>query len=378
MPREAAARTAVAAAWEQVTQAATAVTATAVTGTSATLNDTVNAGSASNTLTVSFQLTTTSGDYTNPTTFNASPSTVSGTTDTPVSAEATGLFPNTTYYYRLAITNGSGVAYYGNEESFTTSTASPRFSNLGSPSIAYGTATISFKGNLSDGGTSPPAGEQVSVTVNGVTQTGSLDASGNFSIAFDTATLGVAGSPYTVTYSYGGDSNFNSASDSSTTLTVTKATPTVTWSTPAGIAYGTPLGSSQLDASASVPGTFNYAPPAGTVLGSGSQTLQVVFTPTDSADYNSVPATTTVNVGSASIPTLTPTSTPTQSGIGPLLNDEVFLAFDLSLLLDGFPLTPSMDSAINSLLHDIVSNSTLDTPAGLSLTEEILATYGVL
>jgi hypothetical protein len=46
---------------------------------------------------------------------------------------------------------------------------------------------------------------------------------------------------------------------------VSKATPTVTWTTPADILYGTPLGGLQLNAIASVPGTFVYTPPAGTV-----------------------------------------------------------------------------------------------------------------
>jgi hypothetical protein len=110
----------------------------------------------------------------------------------------------------------------------------------------------------------------------------------------------------------------------------------------------------------------------------------VVFTPTDTTDCNSVPATTTVIVVSAptATPTPTPTSTPTPnptpSGTGPLLTDEVFLAIDLSLVLDGYPLTSSMDSAINTLFHDIVSNPTFATRKGLSLTEGVLATYGVL
>ena len=45
------------------------------------------------------------------------------------------------------------------------------------------------------------------------------------------------------------------------------------------------LGSAQLDASASVAGTFAYTPAAGTVLHAGdNQTLSVVFTPTDKHD----------------------------------------------------------------------------------------------
>jgi hypothetical protein len=103
----------------------------------------------------------------------------------------------------------------------------PVFSALLSPSIVYGNVTIALTGHLASGGFHPPAGETVSVTVNGVTQTAALDAGGNFSSSFTTLALGVAGSPYTVTYSYSGDGVYNAANGSST-LTVTKKALTVT------------------------------------------------------------------------------------------------------------------------------------------------------
>lgn len=74
-------------------------------------------------------------------------------------------------------------------------------------------------------------------------------------------------------------------------------TPTITWSNPADIVYGTPLSSTQLDATASVPGTFTYTPAAGTVLHAGAaQTLSVTFTPDDTTDYTTVTTTTSINV----------------------------------------------------------------------------------
>ncbi|MGD0800543.1 MAG: AAA family ATPase [Terracidiphilus sp.] len=79
-------------------------------------------------------------------------------------------------------------------------------------------------------------------------------------------------------------------------LTVTKATPTVAWPTPAPIDYGTPLSSAQLNATASVPGRFSYSPAAGAVLPSGLQTLSAVFTPTDSSDYSMAQATVSISV----------------------------------------------------------------------------------
>ncbi len=79
--------------------------------------------------------------------------------------------------------------------------------------------------------------------------------------------------------------------------TTSKSTPTITWANPANIVYGTALGSTQLDATASVPGTFTYTPAAGTVLKAGNaQTLSVMFTPTDTTDYSTTTATAVINV----------------------------------------------------------------------------------
>jgi len=75
-----------------------------------------------------------------------------------------------------------------------------------------------------------------------------------------------------------------------------KSTPTITWRNPADIIYGTALNSTQLNASASVPGTFVYNPPAGTVLGAGTRILHVDFTPTDTANYYNESKDVTLNV----------------------------------------------------------------------------------
>ena len=78
----------------------------------------------------------------------------------------------------------------------------------------------------------------------------------------------------------------------STTIDVNQATPVLTWNTPAPIPYGTPLSSTQLDATATNPnngspvsGTFAYTPPAGTGLSRGSTILNVTFMPSDTTDY---------------------------------------------------------------------------------------------
>jgi hypothetical protein len=65
------------------------------------------------------------------------------------------------------------------------------------------------------------------------------------------------------------------------------AQPSILWNTPASIVYTTPLGSNQLDAKASVPGSFVYSPPSGTILGAGLHLLTAVFTP-DGTNYATV------------------------------------------------------------------------------------------
>ena len=88
-------------------------------------------------------------------------------------------------------------------------------------------------------------------------------------------------------------------------INVLKATPTITWATPADITYGTALGATQLNATASVPGTFAYSPVVGTVLNAGSgQTLSVTFTPTDAANFTTATKTVSINVLKAT-PTIT-------------------------------------------------------------------------
>jgi O-glycosyl hydrolase len=90
-------------------------------------------------------------------------------------------------------------------------------------------------------------------------------------------------------------SKYTSAS-ASVTLTVTQATPAVTWTAPAGITYGTALSATQLDATSSVAGTFVYSPAAGQVLAAGNQSLSVTFTPTDATDYTTAAASVTLAV----------------------------------------------------------------------------------
>ncbi len=96
------------------------------------------------------------------------------------------------------------------------------------------------------------------------------------------------------------------------TINVIKATPTITWSNPAAIVYGTALNGSQLNASASVPGIFVYNPPSGTVLSAGTQILNVDFTPEDSANYTTISTNVTIIVEAQILPVANLTASATE------------------------------------------------------------------
>ncbi len=99
-------------------------------------------------------------------------------------------------------------------------------------------------------------------------------ASGSCSVSGVTVTITGAGT-CTITAHQPGDANHAAAADVPQTLTIDKATPVVTWATPADI------------------GSV-YTPASGTVLTAGTHTLSVTFTPSDSANY--APVTITVDL----------------------------------------------------------------------------------
>jgi Flp pilus assembly CpaE family ATPase len=73
-------------------------------------------------------------------------------------------------------------------------------------------------------------------------------------------------------------------------ISVSKATPAITWPNPADIAAGSVLDASRLNATASVPGEFVYQPAAGEQLAVGTHSLSVTFTPADGANYTTAQA----------------------------------------------------------------------------------------
>lgn len=163
------------------------------------------------------------------------------------------------------------------------------------------TATVN---GLVDGGT-------VTFVVSGLGNpvTSSPASGGNVTARFTVPAATAAGN-YSIQAIYSGTSNFAPSTDATQVLSVSKATPPIAWNNPNSLASGTPLGPTQLDATASVPGTFVYNPPAGTVLPSGTmQTLNVAFTPTDATDYNAANASVSISIlGGAYSASFSPTS----------------------------------------------------------------------
>ena len=91
------------------------------------------------------------------------------------------------------------------------------------------------------------------------------------------------------------------ATINSGTLTISKASQTITWGTPDAIMYGTAIDGTQLNATVaginggSPPGALTYSPVEGTVLSGGNQTLTVTVAATTDYDEAVGSVTLTVN-----------------------------------------------------------------------------------
>ncbi len=102
------------------------------------------------------------------------------------------------------------------------------------------------------------------------------------------------GSPYTTFSVVANDGQVDSA-PGLITITILRNNPSLTWYPPP-ITYGQPLDATIQNARASVPGTFQYNPPPGTVLGVGYNLVSVTFTPDDTTNYAPVSTLAQLNV----------------------------------------------------------------------------------
>lgn len=137
----------------------------------------------------------------------------------------------------------------------------------------------------------PLSAAQLNASTSGIAGTFSYSPSAGTELYAGLQTLTVTFTPT--------DTSTYATATSTVNITVNPVTPTVTWASPAAITYGTALSSAQLNASASVGGTFVYTPAAGAILNAGVQTLSATFYPADGIDYTTVTSTVTITVNPA-------------------------------------------------------------------------------
>lgn len=159
---------------------------------------------------------------------------------------------------------------------------------------------------------------------------GSPSVGGSFAFTNPTTAPTAGTAAQSVTFTPADTTDYASVSGS-VNVTVNKATPLITWAAPAAITYGTALSATQLDATASVPGTFAYSPAAGAVLAAGAQTLSVTFTPTDTADYTNATAHVSLTVNAAA-----GNPAPVITGMSPAVVQEGSPAFTVTVTGSNF------------------------------------------
>lgn len=317
----------------------------------AVLNGTVNANNADAAVSFEYGPTTAYGSS-----VAAAPAVASGTSVSSVVAGLNGLTAGTVFHYRITAVNSGGTSY-GADQTFTTWLA-PTFTSSVATTFTYNSTgtfgvtaagiptptfsatgtlptgvTLNSNGNLSGTptqvGTFPititatnsagSATQSFTLTVGKATATVSL---GSLSQTYDgtaksvTAATTPGGLSVTITYNGSTTAPVNAGTytvaatvtdprysgSASGTLVTAKATPVVTWNTPAAITSGTALSISQLNASANVAGSFIYTPAAGSVPTVGNNTLLVAFAPDDTINYTGASASVTLTVNAA--PTL--------------------------------------------------------------------------
>ena len=222
---------------------------------------------------------------------------------------------------KVAIANNPAGGFLGGTVSEPVVNGLATFSDLSlsQPGAGY-TLTVTAVGVSGSQTTSP-------ISVTGTSKSAATLTLGNLSFTYDgsphttSVTTGPAGlSGVSISYSQNGvavSSPIHAGSYTVTatlsspgfiaqsaigTLVIAQATPVLTWPAPASITVGTPLGASQLDASASfngaaLPGTFTYNLSAGAIIGVGNnQVLGVTFVPTDGTDFKTVNGYVTIDV----------------------------------------------------------------------------------
>ncbi len=202
--------------------------------------------------------------------------------------------------------------------------------NQATGSVSLSNLTQTYTGSpLSATATTNPAGLKVTLTYNGSTTPPTT--AGSYAVV---ATIN--------------DTNYTGSA--SGTFTITRATPVLSWTAPASIAYGTALSATQLDATASlngspVSGSFVYTPAAGTVLSAGAHTLSATFTPSDTTDFNTPAAvTTSISVTNATLTVTANNATRVYGTANPTFTGSVTGAVNGDTFTESFSTTATQTS----------------------------------
>ena len=191
-----------------------------------------------------------------------------------------------------------GTNYYLLTPVAATPSATVTTAHGATASYSTSVQTVTLTANVTSGSGTVNSGS-VTFGVPGTSISGNV--AGGVAQAVLTIPAGTTAGPYAIAASYTPGSGFGSSSDNTQQLVIQKATPVITWSNPADILYGSALGPTQLNATASVAGSFSYNPPAGTVLSVGDgQALSATFTPSSSANYTTANKNVAINVKPAS------------------------------------------------------------------------------
>ena len=189
--------------------------------------------------------------------------------------------------------------------------------NKATPAITWAPAAITYGTTVAGS----ESGDTESWVVNGSTVT----VAGTSSYSPAGTTLPSAGTTsLSLTFTPTDTTDYTTAA-TTVSLAVNKATPAITWTPPAPINSGTPLSSAQLDATASVAGTYTYNPALGTMLTAGTHTLSVTFDPTDTTDYTSATGTVSLSVSSVGTSLEVTSFTPTATGFIATFNKSLML-----------------------------------------------------
>ncbi len=280
-------------------------------------------------------------------------------------------------YAIVPIATGTNLSDYTttyNNGTLTITQANPQISWAAPTMIVYGT---------------PLSNTQLdaTATIAGITIPGSL------AYTPSAGTVPTAGTDtLTVTFTPTDATDYTSVTKS-VPLTVAQATPVLNWPTPANMVYGTPLGSSQLDATAnqtdgtSIPGSFAYSPAAGTYLSVGHQDLSVTFIPTDTTDFTGITKTVSIFVTQAALTVSANNFTRLYGTVNPPFTGAVTGAQDGDTFVESFsnsavtlsqvgqyPIVPSVSGANLSDYTQVVQNGTLSITQAPALTTLTLST----